>query len=138
MVMKKALIDTNIISAFMRGNQQIQHRFAEYLQNHETLTISVITFYELLRGIKALSSGKKVESFLEFMSVCDIYSIDSNIAEQAADIYDALRKNGELVEDADILIASTAITRGKTVITDNLAHFTRIEGLDVENWLEDR
>jgi hypothetical protein len=66
---------------------------------------------------------------------CHIVAIDSLVAEQASDIYDELRGKGELVEDADILIAASALVHGLVVVTDNSSHFARIAGLDIENWL---
>jgi tRNA(fMet)-specific endonuclease VapC len=55
---------------------------------------------------------------------------------QAATIYADLHRRGELICDADILIAATAITHGLTVATNNQAHFRRIPDLLVVNWLE--
>ena len=134
--MKTALLDTNIVSAFMRGNPQVIRKIEEYLERYNTLTISVITYYEIMRGIKALSSETKVKAFHEFMSACNIEELDLLIADKAADIYDELRKTGKLVEDADILIAATAMKHGMVVVTDNTQHFKRIKGLKVENWLK--
>ncbi|MBF0230144.1 MAG: type II toxin-antitoxin system VapC family toxin [Desulfamplus sp.] len=134
--MRKALIDTNIISAFMRGEESVVEKVKAYLNIHDTLTISVITYYEIMRGIKALSNFKKIKAFNEFMSDCNIEEIDSLIAEKAADIYDELRIAGKLVEDADILIAATAMINEMVVVTDNTKHFERIKGLKCENWLE--
>jgi tRNA(fMet)-specific endonuclease VapC len=134
--MKTALIDTNIVSAFMRGNSQVIRKIEEYLEKHDTLTISIITYYEIMRGIKALSNKTKVKAFHEFMSACNIEELDFLIAEKAADIYDELRRTGKLVEDADILIAATAMKHGMVVVTDNTEHFKRIRGLKVENWLK--
>jgi tRNA(fMet)-specific endonuclease VapC len=134
--MKTALIDTNIVSAFMRGNPQVIRKTEEYLEKHDTLTISVITYYEIMRGIKALSNENKIKAFHEFMSACNIEELDLLIAEKAADIYDELRRAGKLVEDADILIAATAMKHGMIVVTDNIEHFKRIRGLKVENWLK--
>jgi len=54
--MKKVLIDTNIISAFMRGDTAVIHKTETYLRFHRTLSVSVITYYELIRGLKALSN----------------------------------------------------------------------------------
>ena len=133
--MKKALIDTNIVSAYMRGNQSVIQRVKEYIHFHGTLTISVITYYEIMRGLKALSSPKKFKIFNEFMSVCDVLCFDSLIAEKASDIYNELRMAGKLVEDADILIAATALWHDLLVVTDNTRHFERIKGLKVVNWL---
>ena len=55
---------------------------------------------------------------------------------KAADIYDELRRAGKLVEDADILIAATALKHGMVVVTDNTQNFKRIKGLKVENWMK--
>ena len=37
--------------------------------------------------------------------------------------------------DADILIGASALTHGFGVVTNNEAHFRRIEGLQVDNWM---
>jgi tRNA(fMet)-specific endonuclease VapC len=123
--MKKALIDTNIISAFMRGDTAVIHKTEKYLRFHRTLSVSVITYYELIRGLKALSNINKLNAFKKFMSSCEILDLDSLTAEKAAEIYDALKKKGTLIEDADILIAATAIKNELVVITDNTRHFDR-------------
>jgi tRNA(fMet)-specific endonuclease VapC len=134
--MNKALIDTNIVSAFMRDTPHVVEKIQTYLQHHETLSISVITYYELLRGLKAIDNKRKLHLFQDFMSLCQIIDIDSQIAENASDIYDVLRRKGQLVEDADILIAATALAHELILITDNTAHFKRISGISFENWLQ--
>jgi tRNA(fMet)-specific endonuclease VapC len=53
---------------------------------------------------------------------------------QAADIYADLYKRGELIADADILIAASALANSLGVVTNNERHFRRISGLHVENW----
>ncbi len=42
---------------------------------------------------------------------------------------------GNLVPDADILIAGIALTGDYVLVTQNVKHFRRIPGLNVENWL---
>ena len=46
----------------------------------------------------------------------------------------SLVKRGLIIDDFDISIASTAIKNGLIVVTDNVKHFSRIDGLKVENW----
>ena len=53
---------------------------------------------------------------------------------QATDIYAGLYKHGELISDADILIAATAVVHGLILITGNVGHFQRIPGLQVLSW----
>ncbi len=45
-----------------------------------------------------------------------------------------LSKNGLTVDDFDLLIGSTAITYGYTLVTNNEKHFIKIPGLKVVNW----
>jgi len=46
-----------------------------------------------------------------------------------------LKKEGKLVNDADLLIASIVIANNGVLVTNNTAHFERILGLKLENWL---
>ncbi len=55
--------------------------------------------------------------------------------QMAADIYADLRRKGELIGDADMLIAASALVHGLGVVTNNEEHFERIAGLYMENWL---
>ncbi|RQD59330.1 MAG: type II toxin-antitoxin system VapC family toxin [Desulfonatronovibrio sp. MSAO_Bac4] len=134
--MKKVLLDTNILSAFMRGHETVIEKSRSYLQVHEKFTMSIISYYEIMRGIKALSNEKKYLMFQNFIYDCELMDIDRSVADKAADIYHSLRKKGMLIEDADILIAATAIIHDLNMATGNIKHFIRIEGLNLENWLE--
>lgn len=58
------------------------------------------------------------------------------IAVRAAAIYADLQQRGELISDADILIAATALEHGLVIATGNVTHFGRIPGLQVVNWRE--
>ena len=56
--MKNALLDTNIVTAFLKGNPTVVERVEQYVNEYESLTISIISYYEILRGLKALGSKK--------------------------------------------------------------------------------
>jgi len=56
--------------------------------------------------------------------------------EKSAEIYAYLKKDGNLIEDADILMASIAIVEDLVLITNNINHFKRVKGLETENWIE--
>jgi predicted nucleic acid-binding protein len=49
--------------------------------------------------------------------------------ERFAFIRGELRANGQLIGDADLLIAATALEHDLTLVTQNLHHFNRIPGL---------
>jgi len=58
------------------------------------------------------------------------------VLDTASEIYANLKRRGELLPDADILIAAVALNYNLTLVTDD-NHFNRIEGLKIENWLRD-
>ena len=117
-------------------NAAVLARAGAYLSEHRQFTISIITRYEILRGLKAKGALKQAERFEFFCVQNRVLPIDDKVIVQAADIYANLYQRGELVADADILIAASALANGCGLTTNNEAHFRRIAGLQVENWLK--
>ena len=72
------------------------------------------------------------------MDKSEIITLDREIIDKASEIYAELKRRGELIEDADILIAASCLIKGMVLVTDNEGHFRRIENLEVENWLRKR
>ena len=61
----------------------------------------------------------------------EVLSLTDAVIVRAADIYGELHQTGQLVGDADILIAATCLENGCEIVTNNAAHFSRIPGLVV-------
>ena len=95
----------------------------------------MITRYEILSGLKAVQSTRRIEDFNRFCAVNRVLPLTDEIVESASDVYADLRRRGELIGDADILIAATALVEGLVVVTNNERHFRRVARLQVENWL---
>ena len=57
----------------------------------------------------------------------------------AAEAYGRLRaeleRTGRPLPDADLMIAAIGLARRLVVVTGNVKHFARVQGLQVENWL---
>lgn len=133
--MRKSLLDTSIFIAFLRGEQDVVAKIEEYLEEFDRLSLSIITCYEILRGLKYLGNERKIRSFEELMDKSEIITLDKESIEKASEIYAELMRRGELIEDADTLIAASCLVKGMVMVTDNEEHFRRIEDLEVENWL---
>jgi tRNA(fMet)-specific endonuclease VapC len=130
----KLLFDTDILSFYFRQSPKIVAEAQKYLQHHQVFTFSIITRFEILRGMKVRRATKQLSFFKQFCSQNEIVQLDDNIIGRAADIYADLYKLGQLIGDADILIAATALENGLPVVTNNESHFSRISGLQVLNW----
>ena len=134
--MKRCTLDTNIITAFLKKDLKVIRRVSDYLEFFDMLTINIISYYEILRGLTDLGNEEKLMRFEEFIQDNELVSIRKETIETAAQIYAYLKKDGNLIEDADILMASIAIVEDLVLITNNLSHFRRVKGLRTENWLE--
>ncbi len=131
----QALLDTDILSAIMRKHPAAIRNARPYLEAHRQFTFSIITRYEILRGLFAKGAEKQIAAFGRLCAASRVLPLAEPIIVQAAAVYADLHRRGELLNDADILIAATAITHGLTVVTNNVAHFRRIRDLQVVNWL---
>ena len=133
--MRKSLLDTSILIAFLRGEEDVVAKVEEYLEEFDRLSLSIITYYEILRGLKYIDNEKKLRDFEELMDKSEIITLDREIIDKASGIYADLKRRGELVEDADILIAASCPVEDMILVTDNEEHFRRIESLEMENWV---
>ena len=130
-----SLIDTDILSALMRKNHLATERARSCLQAHRRLAFSVITRYEVLRGLLARRATAQLAAFDQLCAASQVVPLTDAVIVRAATVYADLHQRDQLIGDADILIAATAITHGLAVITNNKEHFKRIPGIRTENWL---
>ena len=130
------LLDTDTVSALIRGRSPVVARGGQYLRVHNgVFTISIITRYEILRGYEAKQATTQAREFDRFCARNEVVPLNDEAVVHAARIYGDLYRRGELIGDADILIAATALVAGLGVVTNNEAHFGHIPGLTVENRL---
>ncbi|MFP4547054.1 MAG: type II toxin-antitoxin system VapC family toxin [Fidelibacterota bacterium] len=134
--MKKALIDTDILSYFLKGDSKVVQNFGFYLDKFQQLNFSIITYYEIYSGLKYKDSKKLINSFLDFSNYNKIIPLSKKSVEISADIYSELRKTGKPIDDIDLLIAGIAISNDMKLITHNTRHFKRIKNLTVIDWFE--
>ena len=135
MAISPALLDTDTLSEVMKGrDSHIQQKAQQYLAVHGRFQFSLLTRYEILRGLKAKQAVRQIALFEQRCQRSQVFPLTNDIIVRAADIYAFLRQQGQLIGDADILIAATALIHGLVLITENVAHFSRISNLMIESW----
>lgn len=137
--MAQALLDTDTLSEVIKGRDPLVVQRAQvYLRVHKRFTFSIITRYEILRGLKAKDALQQIAVFEDRCRESKTLPLTDTIVVQAAQIYAELQRRGQLISDADILIAATALTHDLTLVTENTDHFKRITGLRLESWRSPR
>ena len=129
------LLDTNIVSYWMRGDQQIINMLKRHKPSE--LTLSTITLAEILYGIRK-SNTKRKERLRKIESICSqlqIFSFDKPAADKYGTIRVYLENLGIPISERDLQIASIAMANDLTLVTHNVGEFRRVPGLAVEDWV---
>jgi tRNA(fMet)-specific endonuclease VapC len=133
--MAQALLDTDTLSEVIKGRDAlVAQRAQKYLQTHKRFTFSIVTRYEILRGLKAKGALQQIAVFEDRCRESQVLPLIDTVVVQAAEIYAELHRRGRLISDADILIAAAALTHDLALVTENTGHFERITGLRLESW----
>ena len=77
MALSPSLLDTDILSAIMRKNPKVLPKARAYLVEHGCFTLSIITRYEILRGLKAKDANRQTAVFEVFCNKNSILPLRS-------------------------------------------------------------
>ena len=132
--MKPSMLDTDILSEFLRGNSKVIAKVDEHLKEYGYINLSIITYYEILNGLLYMDARKQLVKFEEFVELNKVIPLTLKMAKTAAVIQADLRKKGTEIGHTDTLIAGIAMTSELQLVTNNTDHFKRIKGLDIANW----
>jgi tRNA(fMet)-specific endonuclease VapC len=128
------LLDTNIISYWMRGDPQLINKIKSY--SPSDLSLSTITLAEVYYGIEK-SPVKKRERRLKIeyiKSELDIFPFNEQAAKKYGALRAALEKLGKPISERDTQIASIALANRLCIVTHNTKEFGRIAKVKVEDW----
>ena len=132
--MPEALLDTDTLSLYRRSHPQVTAHAAAYMRQHGQLMFSEITRYEVLRGLTAAHATRQLAAFEQLCRLHRILPFDEVAARRSAEIWAELRAKGQPIGEGDTMIAGVALAHGLSVVTHNVAHFSRVPGLMVLDW----
>ena len=126
-------LDTNVVAALLRQEPQVIAELEWRLTRGHVVSLNAIGYFETRRGLWE-NQPKKLQAFERLVQEAGVLELRLPTLDLAATIYQDLRRRGLLIEDADILISATALAHDATLVTRNLKHFGRIDGLKLESW----
>ena len=129
------MLDTNICSYVLRSRPpSVKARFDE--AGPGALTISTVVLAGLLYGAARHPSAAAIRREIGDLTCrLDVVSWDEAAAEHHGAIRATLEKRGTPLGAMDMLIAAHARSRGATLVSNDVRHFDRVEGLLVANWV---
>jgi len=124
----KYLIDTDWVVNHLRGVERVTERLEELADSG--LALSIISLAELYEGIYRSTNPDKAEKSLNvFLTAVTVLGINGAVCRVFGRERARLRKEGLLIGDFDLLIASTCLHHNLILLTDNVREFERVEGI---------
>lgn len=110
-------------------------KLEELVEMGKRIATTPINAAELFKGAFL---SKKPEMNLKFvrglLGEMKILEFNLNASEIFGGLFSKLKKDGEIIDDMDLLIASICLSHNERILTKNIKHYSRIEGLNVESW----
>jgi tRNA(fMet)-specific endonuclease VapC len=129
------MLDTNICSYVLRSRPpSVKARFDE--AGSGALAISAVVLAELLFGAERHAKAAVIRrEIADLVSRLTVLPWDESAAEHYGVLRAALEKAGTPLGAMDMMIAAHASSLGATLVSNDVRHFDRVQGLSVANWV---
>jgi tRNA(fMet)-specific endonuclease VapC len=129
------LLDTNVWSALIRRSNAVLLKRFEALERNR-LALSPIVLGELQVGYyKGDRTPKRLAVIDAIRTSSELLTINSRVADTYSQLRVQLEQAGSHIGPNDTWIAAEALHHKLVLVTDNTREFSRVPGLQVENWL---
>jgi tRNA(fMet)-specific endonuclease VapC len=127
------LLDTDIVIYSLKGHSAVKKNLERNL--HAALKISIVTLMELYYGAyKSQKVASNIGKIKRIEDALEIIALGRESAEIFAMLKTDLEKAGTPLDDFDLILAACALAHDLVLVTNNVKHFQRIQGLKFENW----
>ncbi|PTX41325.1 tRNA(fMet)-specific endonuclease VapC [Gemmobacter caeni] len=128
------MLDTNIVSDLVRNPQgPVTRHIVEV--GPEAVCVSIINAAELRYGCARKRSAKLLANVEAILRSIQVLAFDVPADAEYGGIRAELEAAGKPIGPNDLLIAAHAYALGAVLVTANTGEFSRVRGLQVENWL---
>ena len=126
------VLDTNVCVGILHSDPKVASHLAE---SNDLIAVPGMVEGELYYGIeKSTRKSENKAATEEFLEGVEIVYSDHEIMAKFGELKGTLEQRGTRIDDADLIIAATALCRNAALATGNVKHFERIDGLRIENW----
>lgn len=131
------LLDTNACIALMASaTNSVQTRFTRTIHKGSSFFTSSVVAFELWYGVfksaRQTENTRRCETF--FAGPVGIVPFEEGAARIAGEIRAKLEAVGKPIGAYDLLLAGQAVHHNMTLITANTTEFSRVKGLQWEDW----
>ena len=130
------LLDTDTVIYILKADPTAVANLKKHI--HDPIKLGTITLMELYYGAyKSQKVTSNLAKIKNLETVMEIIPVGEEVAELFGREKARLEKEGIPLDDFDLAVGCCALAHNLTLVTNNVRHFKRIEGLQVINWLEE-
>ena len=128
------LLDTSVCVALFRGNTDVEKKLNSVGRKKCYVTDVVVAELKFgaYKSSRVAENLQQISDFIEEVKVVPFASTIDTFAQERL----RLMKNGNRIDDFDLLIGCAAKSMGLTMVTHNVKHFEHIEGIHIEDWIK--
>jgi predicted nucleic acid-binding protein len=119
------LLDTSVAVDHLRGAQPAVRLLSRLVDADEPVVASEVVRFELLAGVQ----DDELEPLERFFEALSWIPVDEDVTRLAGSLARRHRRAYSGIDDADYLIAATALVLDAELLTTNVRHFPMIEDL---------
>ena len=119
------LLDTTVAIDHLRGDQAAVDLLRDLVENEENLAASEVVRFELVAGVR----DDELPALEQFFSAVSWVPVGEDVARAAGELARKHRRTHSGIDDADYLIAATALLLEVDLLTTNVRHFPMLPGL---------
>lgn len=124
------LVDTDWFIDYLRGREEARDLLDALRPSG--IAVSLVTYAEVYEGVATSPRrDEHLQKVDDFLAGVELLGIDVAVARIFGERRAALRAQGLLIDNFDLLIAATALRFDLTLVTRNARDFRRVAGLQL-------
>jgi tRNA(fMet)-specific endonuclease VapC len=130
------VVDTNVVGGLLRGDEGLITHLAR--MDRRSVRVPEPVWAEIVYGLEKLPPSRKRETlrgrYRDAREELTTTPWTAEVSEAFGQLKATLEKRGARLDDFDLAIAAHAVALDATLVTANLRHLARIDGLEIEDW----
>jgi tRNA(fMet)-specific endonuclease VapC len=127
--------DTTFVIDVLAGDEAALDLLADVESDRKPEKVSSVTVLELYEGVeRADRPDDEVAAVLDVLDSKTVVPADHDVMRHAGRISGTLYADGRPIDREDCVVAATALHEDEPVVTRNVDHFARVDGLDVRGY----
>jgi len=138
----KVILDTDILSEYLKGYNAAARRAEAYAKEHGVFAFTSVTVFEIVYGLELKQASTQLARVLAWLNPNEEITPIAADYRSAASIKAAAQEQGCVVEFPDCLIAAIAVRMERPLVTGNRGDFQAIQRtgvkLVIKDWREEQ